>query len=156
MAKEFHDLENLPEIHKSFYLIEAIWVIDRGSGVCLFDKYYKDQGDSGISSDLICGFFSAFVDISEEFFAEQVDYIKFRTSRLYFSFIHNVIFILKFEDDLLLEEEIEDILFEIAVEFIKEFHDKLANWNGNLRVFEDFNGILDQIVAIHPIYVYFN
>jgi len=156
MVEEFHDFENVPELHKSFYLIEAIWIIDRGSGVCLFDKYYKDQGDSGISSDLICGFFSAFVDISEEFFAEQVDYIKFRDSRLYFTYVENIIFILKFEEDLLLEEEMEEILFEIAVEFMKEFQENLAEWNGNLCTFEDFNRILDQIVAIHPIYVYFN
>ncbi|MEJ2252216.1 MAG: hypothetical protein P8Y97_21455 [Candidatus Lokiarchaeota archaeon] len=156
MANELHNINNYPEIQKSIYLIEAIWIIERKSGICIFDKSYKEQEKSGITGDLICGFFSAFVDISEEFFNQQVEFIKLHDSRLYFTFLKNVIFVIKFEEGLLLEEEIEDIIFGISLEFITEFPDVLSNWNGNLHKFETFSKILNEIVGIHPAYVYFN
>jgi hypothetical protein len=138
------------------YLIEAIWIIERSSGICIYEQTYEEIESTDISTDLISGLFSAFVDITKQFFKQCVDYIKLRNSRVYFTITSELIFIVKFEEDFLLDEEIEEIMFNIVDAFICEFQETLLHWNGNLKAFEGFTFILNEIIGILPFYAYFN
>ena len=71
----------------------ALWIIDEGSGICLFQQEFKELPQK-INEDLIGGFFSAMRQFSREVTGQSIQSIQLDEIRLFFQEMDKIFLVL--------------------------------------------------------------
>ena len=136
------------------FFIDSLWILERSSGLCIFEENYVDFTKNGITSDLIASFLSALLSFAGETFTDEIQYIKFSNRKIFFHFSDYVLFVIainnKNTDNIIQTEWIKK---EIAERFKNKYQSvfKHDNWSNNISMFNGFSTILKNLVKKEPI-----
>jgi len=125
-------------------LIHNLYLIDQISGICLIHRKY---GTIEFNQDLVSGFLTALKDFSVEFSkgSGELKIIDMRVFYLLLVFQEGVLCTVAADknDDAKIAHK---ALTEIINRFASRFRGELDNWSGDVRIFRDFEGIIDEIL----------
>lgn len=128
-------------------LIESFWVLERTSGICLFEENLEKDATNGISIDLICGFLSAISVIAVEAFEEDIKYIELSRRKLFFKNTDNFVFITSIKNQKRLNhQKVKNLIDQISNEFIAKFDINFERWDRNVYHFQPFSEDLKSIL----------
>ncbi len=135
------------------FLIESIWILDKSSGLCIFEEIYEDFIKKGLDSDLIASFLSAILNFAGETFTEEIQFIKFTNRKILFEFSERTLFVIAIDDR---DETPDYCIKEIIKEIVEKFNDKYESflkddWLGNTALFSSFTEDLRVIIKRKPI-----
>lgn len=126
---------------------ENLWIIERNSGICIFNKNIKCLKKKHLSIDLICGFLSAISMLASEAFAEDIKYIKLSNSKLYFKYTTNFLFILSIQNENRFNShKIKTLINDISDLFVFYYDKDFESWDRDIRQFKAFSKYLANIV----------
>ena len=141
------------EILKSVYkrrenrFFENLWIIERKSGICIFNKDFKCLKNKHHSIDLICGFLSAISMLASEAFADDIKYIKLSNSKLYFKYTTNFLFVLSIQNENRFNShKIKALINDISDLFVFYYDKDFESWGNDIRQFKAFSKYLANIV----------
>lgn len=127
--------------------LENLWIIEKKSGICIFNKNYIYLKKKHQSTDLICGFLSAISMLASEAFAEDIKYIKLSNSKLYFKHTINFLFVLSIQNENRFNShKIKTLINDISELFIFYYDKDFENWDRDIRHFKAFSKYLANIV----------
>ncbi len=130
--------------------IKHLWIIARDAGVCIFESALGELKKE-IDGDLIAGFFTAMLQFAQEVSASDVKSIKLGDADLLFSLSDYVVCVL-WVDDVSLINPGAKVLTEIEAKFYSKYRPVFeANWTGNVSIFEDFAGDVEQVTNQRPL-----
>jgi hypothetical protein len=136
------------------FLIESLWVLDKDSGVCLFEENYIDFMNEGMSIDLIGSFLSALLTFAGETFADEIQHVQFSNRKIIFEFSKHLLFIVAINAKSSLSDvQIKNKVDQIAMAFNRKYLHIFAQdqgWGGNITQFEPFTEDLKKIVKREP------
>jgi len=133
-------------------VIQNIWVIDRISGRCLFERSYNKKVEEG---SLIPGFLSALTSLSDsELEGDRISILETQGKRWVYRYSGPLIFVVtgaKGDPEAHLKAQVS----YLCDSFIKMFpllkgesaHEFLENWSGATSDFWGFRSLADQLVA---------
>ena len=125
-----------------YALIQALYILVADSGLCVLDRKY---GEAELDPNLIAGFLTALIQFGRELSSgNRVHVIEFGQFDICLALKENVIVagtIDKTDDG----NAAMAVLAEVNNEFVKEYGEMLASWDGNLEPFEKFKPIVDEI-----------
>ncbi len=139
-------------------LIEGLWILEKSSGICIFEENYLDFTKGNVSSEMVGSFLATILTFAGEAFTGELQHIKFSNRKILFKFSENVLFIIAINDRNSDNSiEIDKIYDEIANKFNEKFQFVFKNgdWNGNTNIFNNFADDLKKIVKKEPIKVKF-
>lgn len=123
-------------------MIHNVYLIKANSGLCLFSRKY---GGIDFNEDLIAGFLTALKDFATEVTGGE-GIIKVLDMNAY-----NVC--LAFREGLMIsaaadKSDDRNLAMKAMAEVLNQFHQKynLENWDGNIKMFEPFTSIVDDIL----------
>lgn len=128
-------------------MIRQFFVITDGGLLAFFRSFVAEKTDP----ELVSGFLTAMASFAEEIGGKNIQKLEF----MQFNFIFNgwknkLKFVLSIERDDLIEE-CEERLELVKDEFIKRFAKEFEkNWNGDVKIFKDFDKIADKLLVIPP------
>ncbi|MEX2684648.1 MAG: hypothetical protein Q6373_023960 [Candidatus Sigynarchaeota archaeon] len=125
--------------------MDALYLIHAHSGNCIIFRKY---GNLEFNEDLIAGFLTALKDFSSEVTGgkgrmKNLDMGEYTILLLNESGLLIAAAINKRRDD---ESIAYKALRELLEAFLKDYKDVLVNWNGNLKIFKDFEPKIDKIL----------
>jgi hypothetical protein len=127
--------------------LENLWIIERKSGICIFNKNFKCLGKKHLSTDLICGFLSAISMLASEAFTENIKYIKLSNSKLHFKYTMNFLFVLSvYNENRFTSRTIKSLINDISNLFIFYYDKDFESWDRDLRQFKGFSKNLATLV----------
>lgn len=133
-------------------MIQNIWVIDRISGRCLFERSYGKKVEEG---SLIPGFLSALTNLSDsELEGDRISVLETQGKRWVYRYSDPLIFVVtgaKGDPESHLKAQVS----YLCDSFIKMFpllkresaHEHLKNWSGATSDFWGFRSLADQLVG---------
>jgi len=125
-------------------VLHNLYLIHQFSGICLIHRSY---GKIEFNQDLVSGFLTALKDFSVEF-SKGSGELKIIDMQVFY-------LLLVFKDGILCTAAADKnddakithkCLSDIIERFVDEFGDKIANWSGDVRMFRDFEAIIDDIL----------
>jgi len=121
--------------------IHNVWILLK-SGICLFHKEYHSVK---LDEDLVSGFLSAVSSFVTKLGEERVESIVMGKKKFVCISSENLIFsaCLDKEDD---EKQAIEKLWEIKVSFLRKYLQKIKEWNGDVKAYEEFEEDLNKIV----------
>ncbi len=126
---------------------ENLWIIERKSGICIFNKNSKFLKKKHLSIDLICGFLSAISMLALEAFAEDIKYIKLSNSKLYFKHTTNFLFVLSIQNENRFNShKIKTLINDISALFLFYYDKDFESWDRDIRQFKAFSKYLANII----------
>ncbi|MFX1495303.1 MAG: hypothetical protein ACFFBZ_13545 [Promethearchaeota archaeon] len=126
---------------------DNLWIIERKSGICIFNKNFKYIKNKQLSVDLICGFLSGIAMLVSEAFAEDIRYIKLSNSKLYFKYTTNFLFVLSIKNENQLNSyKIKSLINDISALFIFFYDRDFESWDRDIRKFKAFSKYLKNII----------
>lgn len=134
-------------------IIESLWILDDESGICIFEENYRDITKEGVSTDMIASFLSAILMFAGETFAEEIQHIKFKNSKIIFDFSDHFLLVIAVSGDSS-DFRTKLIASEVKTRFNERFQDILADgqWaGGDISVFNPFSEDLAEIIEIPPL-----
>ena len=139
-------------------VIESIWILEKKTGLCIFEANYVDITKDGLHTDLVGNFLSALLTFAEETFTDQIKYVKFSNRKVEFSFTEYFLFAIFISDknidsDNDVNNKIDRIIFKFNDKYQNVF--KNNNWNGNITLFNDFSEDLKQLIKEEPLKIKF-
>ena len=144
MALELISMKSSKPEHE---LIESLWVLERNSGICLFEENFEKDATNGISIDLICGFLSAISVIAVEAFEEDIKYIELSRRKLFFKNTANFVFITSIRNQKRLNhQKVKNLMDQISNEFMERFDINFKRWDRNVYHFQPFSENLKLIL----------
>ncbi|MBN2150503.1 MAG: hypothetical protein JW839_03550 [Candidatus Lokiarchaeota archaeon] len=125
--------------------MDALYLIHANSGNCIIFKKY---GNFEFNEDLIAGFLTALKDFSSEVTGgkgrmKNLDMGDYTIALLNESGLLIAAALNKRRDD---ESVVYRALRELLEAFMKEYKDVMPTWNGNLKIFKDFEPKIDKIL----------
>ncbi len=135
-------------------LIESLWILEKASGICIFEEYYVDFTRDGIETDLIASFLSALLSFADEAFEDAIQHIKLSNRKIVFEFSECVLFVVSISDDApATDGQIKKAIEQIAKKFNDKYRAVLENgkWGGNVDLFSNFSQDLKDIVMKEPV-----
>jgi hypothetical protein len=125
--------------------LQNLWIIERKSGICIFEKNFNDHKKIPFSNNLICGFLSAISMLALEAFAENVTSIKLSRIELYFKNTRNFLFIFSIQNQNPFSSyKIKNLISEISDMFIEIYDKGFENWDKDIRQFKNFSSYLES------------
>ena len=126
---------------------ENLWIIERKSGICIFNQNFKCLKKKHLSIDLICGFLSAISMLASEAFAEDIKYIKLSNSKLYFKRTMNFLFVLSIHNENRFNShKIKTLINDISDLFVFYYDKDFESWDRDIRQFKAFSKYLADMV----------
>ncbi|MEM3593728.1 MAG: hypothetical protein QXS27_03275 [Candidatus Jordarchaeaceae archaeon] len=121
--------------------IHNVWILLK-SGICLFHKEYHSVK---LDEDLVSGFLSAASSFVTKLGEDRVESIVMGKKKFVCISSEDLIFSLCVdkEDD---EKQAIEKLWEIKVNFLRKYLQKIKGWNGDVKVYEEFEEDLNKIV----------
>ncbi len=125
--------------------MDALYLIHANSGNCIIFRKY---GNFEFNEDLIAGFLTALKDFSSEVTGgkgrmKNLDMGDYNILLLNESGLLIAAALNKRRDD---ESIAHRAIRELLDAFMKDYKDAIANWNGNLKLFKDFEPKIDKIL----------
>jgi len=77
-------------------LLENLWVLEKQSGICLFEKSFVENQSEKISVDLASAFLTAISSFVDETFSDGIQSIDFQKRKIHFRFRGRLLFIFIF------------------------------------------------------------
>ena len=119
-------------------------MIHQHTGICLIHRKY---GSIEFNQDLVSGFLTALKDFSVEFSkgSGELKVIDMQVFYLLLVFKEGVLITAaadKNDDAKITHRALTDIIDK----FVSEFGDKLKNWSGDVRIFRDFDQVIDEVL----------
>jgi hypothetical protein len=136
------------------FLIESVWILEKNSGICLFEENYIDFMNEGMTIDLIGSFLSALLTFADETFADEIQHVQFSNRKIIFEFSKHLLFIVAVNDktklsDVQIKRKIDQIAMAFNAKYLHIFARK-KGWGGNINQFEPFTEDLKKIVKKEP------
>lgn len=142
------NLSMIKKHNNSKMLIESVWVLEKNSGICIFEQNYGMIKNEKISIDLICGFLSAISLLAVEVFDESINYIELSKRKIYFKNTTNFVFIFSIlNKGRLNTKKIINLINSTSDEFNTQFNSDFENWDRNVYHFEPFSEHLNSILG---------
>ncbi|MBY9017459.1 MAG: hypothetical protein KGD66_01395 [Candidatus Lokiarchaeota archaeon] len=125
-------------------VLHNLYLIHQNSGICLIHRSY---GNIEFNQDLVSGFLTALKDFSVEF-SKGSGELKIIDMQVFY-------LLLVFKDGILCTAAADKnddakithkVLSDIIKRFVEKFGDKIANWSGDVRMFRDFEPVIDNIL----------
>ncbi|MCJ7647316.1 MAG: hypothetical protein MUP85_01760 [Candidatus Lokiarchaeota archaeon] len=125
-------------------VLHNLYLIHQNSGICLIHRSY---GNIEFNQDLVSGFLTALKDFSVEF-SKGSGELKIIDMKIFY-------LLLVFKDGILCTaaaDKNDDAkithksLSDIIERFVEKFGDKIANWSGDVRMFREFESVIDNIL----------
>ena len=125
-------------------VLHNLYLIHQHSGICLIHRSY---GNIEFNQDLVSGFLTALKDFSVEF-SKGSGELKIIDMQVFY-------LLLVFKDGILCTAAADKnddakithkALSDIIERFVEEFGDKIANWSGDVRMFREFESVIDNIL----------
>ena len=127
--------------------LENLWIIERKSGICIFNKNFTSLEKKHLSTDLICGFLSAISMLASEAFAENIKYIKLSNSKLNFKYTTNFLFVLSIHNEnRFTSHTIKTLFNDISDLFIFYYDKDFESWDRDIRQFKAISKHLATLV----------
>ena len=125
-------------------MLHNVYLIHQHTGICLIHRKY---GTIEFNQDLVSGFLTALKDFSVEFSkgSGELKVIDMQVFYLLLVFKEGVLITAaadKNDDAKITHKALTDIIDK----FVGEFGDQLENWSGDVRIFRDFDQIIDQVL----------
>ncbi len=125
-------------------VLHNLYLIHQHSGICLIHRSY---GTIEFNQDLVSGFLTALKDFSVEFSkgSGELKIIDMQVFYLLLVFKEGILCTAaadKNDDAKITHKSLSDIIEK----FVDKFGDKIANWSGDVRMFRDFEPIIDTIL----------
>jgi len=125
-------------------LLHNVYLIHQHTGICLIHRKY---GTIEFNQDLVSGFLTALKDFSVEFSkgSGELKVIDMQVFYLLLVFKEGVLITAaadKNDDAKITHKALTDIIDK----FVSEFGDRLENWSGDVRIFRDFEQIIDDVL----------
>jgi len=123
-------------------LLHNVYLIHQHTGICLIHRKY---GTIEFNQDLVSGFLTALKDFSVEFSkgSGELKVIDMQIFYLLLVFKEGVLITAaadKNDDAKITHRALTDIIDK----FVSEFGDRLESWSGDVRIFRDFDQIIDD------------
>jgi len=127
-------------------LLHNVYLIHQHTGICLIHRKY---GTIEFNQDLVSGFLTALKDFSVEFSkgSGELKVIDMQVFYLLLVFKEGVLITAaadKNDDAKITHKALTDIIDK----FVTEFGDRLESWSGDVRIFRDFDQIIDDVLKI--------
>jgi len=127
-------------------LLHNVYLIHQHTGICLIHRKY---GSIEFNQDLVSGFLTALKDFSVEFSkgSGELKVIDMQVFYLLLVFKEGVLITAaadKNDDAKITHKALTDIIDK----FVTEFGDRLESWSGDVRIFRDFDQIIDDVLKI--------
>jgi len=135
-------------------LIESLYILEKDSGICLFEENYVDITKDGISTDLISSFLSAILSFADETFADEIQHIQFSNRRILFNFSEHVLLVIAVHKETPATDfQIKRMIDNIASQFDQKYSIifETDQWRGDITQFNDFSQELYEIVKREPL-----
>ena len=125
-------------------MLHNVYLIHQHTGICLIHRKY---GSIEFNQDLVSGFLTALKDFSVEFSkgSGELKVIDMQVFYLLLVFKEGVLITAAADknDDAKITHK---ALIDIIDKFVGEFGDQLKKWSGDVRIFRDFDQIIDEIL----------
>ena len=123
-------------------ILHNVYLIHQHTGICLIHRKY---GSIEFNQDLVSGFLTALKDFSVEFSkgSGELKVIDMQIFYLLLVFKEGVLITAaadKNDDAKITHRALTDIIDE----FVGKFGEQLANWSGDVRIFREFEQIIDN------------
>jgi len=125
-------------------VLHNLYLIHQFSGICLVHRSY---GKIEFNQDLVSGFLTALKDFSVEF-SKGSGELKIIDMQVFY-------LLLVFKDGILCTAAADKnddakithkVLSDIIERFVEKFGDKIANWSGDVRMFREFESVINNIL----------
>jgi len=125
--------------------LHNVYLIHQYTGICLIHRKY---GSIEFNQDLVSGFLTALKDFSVEFSkgSGELKVIDMQVFYLLLVFKEGVLITAaadKNDDAKITHKALTDIIDK----FVFRFGDKLSDWSGDVRIFRDFEQVIDEILV---------
>ncbi|MFO7797216.1 MAG: hypothetical protein ACQERB_16645 [Promethearchaeati archaeon] len=125
-------------------MIHNVYIIDQRTGICLLHRKY---GSIEFNQDLVSGFLTALKDFSIEFSkgSGELKVIDMQVFYLMLVFREGVLVTAaadKNDDAKITHKALNNIIDK----FVDKYEVNLENWTGDVRIFRDFSGEVDEIL----------
>ncbi|GAH89015.1 unnamed protein product, partial [marine sediment metagenome] len=125
-------------------MLHNFYLIHQYTGICLIHRKY---GRIEFNQDLVSGFLTALKDFSVEFSkgSGELKVIDMQVFYLLLVFKEGVLCTAaadKNDDAKITHKALTDIIDR----FVAKFGDQLEGWSGDVRIFRDFEGVIDEIL----------
>ncbi len=127
-------------------MLHNFYLIHQYTGICLIHRKY---GSIEFNQDLVSGFLTALKDFSVEFSkgSGELKVIDMQIFYLLLVFKEGVLCTAaadKNDDAKITHKALTDIIDK----FVAKFGDQLESWSGDVRIFRDFDSIIDEILKV--------
>jgi len=127
-------------------LLHNVYLIHQHTGICLIHRKY---GSIEFNQDLVSGFLTALKDFSVEFSkgSGELKVIDMQVFYLLLVFKEGVLITAaadKNDDAKITHRALTDIIDK----FVSQYGDRLESWSGDVRIFRNFDQIIDDILQI--------
>ena len=125
-------------------MLHNVYLIHQYTGICLIHRKY---GRIEFNQDLVSGFLTALKDFSVEFSkgSGELKVIDMQVFYLLLVFKEGVLITAaadKNDDAKITHKALTDIIDK----FVTKYGDQIENWSGDVRIFRDFDQIIDKIL----------
>ncbi|MFX1378487.1 MAG: hypothetical protein ACFFA4_05290 [Promethearchaeota archaeon] len=125
-------------------MLHNVYLIHQYTGICLIHRKY---GTIEFNQDLVSGFLTALKDFSVEFSkgSGELKVIDMQVFYLLLVFKEGVLITAaadKNDDAKITHKALTDIIDK----FVAKYGDQLENWSGDVRIFRDFDQVIDGIL----------
>ncbi len=132
--------------------MKHIWILNRESGVCLFEQYFGGDDSkpavSQLDSDLFTGFVAAIFSFSQVISGSAIDMMMMTDGTLYYRMSDYVVIVILAEKTEV-PAKVKQILSEIEHEFLQDYRSALeTNLGDDTAIFEPFGNKVLQIVRM--------
>ncbi len=125
-------------------MLHNVYLIHQYTGICLIHRKY---GSIEFNQDLVSGFLTALKDFSVEFSkgSGELKVIDMQVFYLLLVFKEGVLITAaadKNDDAKITHKALTDIIDK----FVVEFGEKLESWSGDVRIFRNFEAVIDEVL----------
>lgn len=135
------------------FLIQGLFILEKESGICVFEQNYVDITKDGMPTDLISSFLSAILSFAGETFTDEIQHIQFSNRKIIFEFSEHVLFVVIVSDAApATDAQIKRIIRRIAEKFNAKYtpHFETSSYM-NVEIFNGFSEDLYEIVKREPL-----
>lgn len=131
-------------------VIDCLWILDKDSGLCIFEREYKSTKELAICSNLISGFLNAISTFIDETFSEGIEVMNLSNRKIYFNYTEELMFVVLFSSSFKASmNQFDNIMNKIIKNFYRRFGEAFTEtfWCSKPYIFKSFEEELDSIIS---------
>jgi len=132
--------------------MKHLWILNRESGICLFEQQFRVEGAENtfdqLNSDLFTGFVSAIFSFARVISGSTIERMVLTEGVLYYR-VSDLIVVVVLADKKKRPVKIKQLLSQIEQEFLEDYGDALeTNVGDDVAIFKPFANKVEQILQI--------